>query len=794
MNWRRISKTNFKLVKTSNVFRVYFLSLIFCFSITLFSQEGTQFIKGQVLDEFSQAPILYADVIVLNTEPLIGSTTDEKGHFLIENVPYGRYDIQVSFLGYEPVLVREVLVSAAKETNLNISLKENASTLDEVVLKPSVHKEKPINVTATVSARMLSVEEANRYAGGFDDPARLASSFAGVASNVGNNAIIIRGNAPKFTQWKMEAIEIPNPNHFADIGTFGGGGLTAISSNLLANSDFFTGAFPAEYNNALSGVFDMRMRSGNNSKHEHTAEIGLIGIDFASEGPLSKKENSSYLINYRYSTLGLLSFLLPEDAQGTNYQDLAYKLNFQTKKAGRFSFWGIGLIDASGSMAEEDATVWEFDQDRQSEDAQQFMGATGINHRLFFKNNSYLNSTIAISTSGLNYSIDRLDSNLILQPKNNIENRNYNITFKSFYNKKFNKKHSNRTGISLVNMNYELLLQEAYSLYSLEDLVSEKASSSLISAFSNSTLSFKNLTINAGVNTQYFTLNESYTIEPRLGLAFTLGGNSKLSLGYGLHSRIEQLHTYFIKDQLDGTYLNNNLDFSKAHHFVIGYDWNLNKNTHFKIEPYFQYLFNIPIDSTSTFSLINLDKDWFLNDSFVNDGLGQNYGIDITLEKYITNGFYYLISASVFDSKYKTNTNEWYNTRYNRSFLINTIVGKEYLVGKQKQNLFSINLRLSLQGGDRYSPVDVTASNLAQDVIYDETKPFSMQTKNSLVSHVTVNYQKNRKKSFHKISFKIINANNFKEFLGHRYNFKNQQVEEYREALFIPNLSYKISF
>ena len=140
---------------------------------------------------------------------------------------------------------------------MTIQMKENTGLLSEVVVKPNVNKELPLNNLASVSAKMLSVEEATRYAGGFDDPARLVSSFAGVSSNVSNNAIAIRGNSPQSLQWKMEGIEIPNPNHFADMTTFGGGGLTALSSQLLANSDFFSGAMPAEYSNALSGVFDI---------------------------------------------------------------------------------------------------------------------------------------------------------------------------------------------------------------------------------------------------------------------------------------------------------------------------------------------------------------------------------------------------------------------------------------------------------------------------------------------------------------------------------------------------------
>ncbi|MFD0761209.1 carboxypeptidase-like regulatory domain-containing protein [Lutibacter aestuarii] len=771
---------------------LYFILFISVFS---YSQNITQTIKGKIIDESSQEPLPFATVVIIGSNPILGSTSDVDGNFILENVPLGRYDLKISYIGYEPIIKPEVVVTSSKEVVLTITLKENAFSLEEVFIKPKIIKEKPINKMATVSARMLNIEEANRYAGGFDDPARLASSFPGVASNVSNNAIVIRGNAPKYLQWKIEGIEIPNPNHFADLASFGGGGLTALSSNLLANSDFFTGAFPAEYNNALSGVFDIRMRNGNSSEFEHSFEIGAIGIDFTSEGPLSKESNASYLVNYRYSTLGLIAPLLPEDAQGTNYQDLSFKVKLPIKKMGLFSLWGIGLMDKSGTKPETNTENRNYYQDIEKQNVKQFMGAFGVNHRLIFENSAYVNSTLAISANGIDQKTDRLDDSSQLQPQNEINNTYYNIVFKSFLNKKFSSKHTNRTGVIVRAMNYDLSLKENDNTNNLNTVVLENGSSTLISAYSNSSFSFKNWQLNAGLNTQLFTLNNHFTIEPRLGLSYQLNESSKMSFGYGLHSRIEPLNIYFA-NTVNSTVpkANKDLDFSKSHHFVLAYDWNISEKLHLKIEPYYQYLYNIPIVENSTNSLLNLQNDWFVNNTYVNNGNGQNYGIDLTLEQYITNGFYYLISASVFDSKYKTSTDNWYNTRFNKNYLFNVLAGKEFRIGKNKQNLFGVNLRMSIQGGDRYSVIDQNNSALEQDVVYNETNPFTEQAKTSFVTHFTINYEWYKKKTTQKLSFKILNATNYKEFLGHRYNIKTNIVDEHREALIVPNISYKISF
>ena len=765
------------------------------FSPSIFSQELTQNIKGKIVDLSSQGVLSFATVVIIGTDPIIGTTTDLEGNFVLEDIKIGRYDIEISYLGYETTIIPEIVVTSAKEVFLNVGLIEQSTSLGEVVIKPRITKENPINRMASVSARMLSVEETNRYAGGFDDPARLASSFPGVASSVGNNAIVIRGNAPKLLQWKIEDVEIPNPNHFADLGAFGGGGLTALSSNLLANSDFYTGAFPAEYNNAISGVFDIKMRNGNSSEYEHSFEIGAIGLDFASEGPLSKKNKSSYLFNYRYSTLGLVAPLLPEDAQGTNYQDLSFKIKLPSKKMGLFSLWGIGLFDNSSTAPETESDLQNYYQDIEKQNVKQYMGAMGLNHRLIMSNKAYLNTTLAFSTNGIDLKTDRLNAANELKPENEIDISNSNITFKSYINKKFNSQHTNRTGITLRRLGYNLSLNEVETgNEQLLNIVNEKGSSFLMSWFSSSSININDWNINLGLNGQIFTLNNNYMIEPRIGASYQLNEKNKVSFGYGLHSRIEPLNIYFANTLNDlNPQANKELDFTKAHHFVLSYDLNITKKIHLKIEPYFQSLFNIPTIDNSTESLLNLQNDWFINDAYKNTGKGQNYGIDLTLEQYINNGFYFLISGSVFNSRYKTDQNEWYNTRFNKNYLFNGLVGKEFRIGKN-QNLLGFNFKVSVQGGDRYSIIDDEGSLLEKDVVFNETTPFTEQTKTSTILHFTINYEWYRKRTSHKISFKVLNATNFEEFQGFRYNIKTDKVEEFREALIIPNISYKFSF
>jgi hypothetical protein len=759
--------------------------------------QATQNIRGTLTDQASKSPVPFASVILLNTDPIIGTTTDSDGNFKLENVPVGRYDLQVSFVGYDPVLIKELVVSSSKETYIEVSMKESVTTLDEIVVKPTVTKELALNTTTTVSARMLSIEEAKRYAGGFDDPARLASSFAGVASNVADNGIVIRGNAPKSLQWKLEGVEIPNPNHFADLSAFGGGGITALSSQMLANSDFLTGAFPAEYNNATSGVFDLFMRKGNNQKAEHTFQFGLIGIDASSEGPFKKGGKSSYLFNYRYATLSLMEPLLPEDAGGTTYQDLSFKLNFPTKNAGTFSLWGIGLTDGSGQSVEKDSTKRLYFQDREEADTEQFMGATGLNHVYFFNKKTHLETTLAATIRGIDWKIKRMNQENILLDQSQIKNTNQNFVFKTVLNKKISAKHNNKTGFVITGLQYDMKLNDAGNTeLPPVSIVDENGFSTLLSAYTNSSFNFSHkLSMNVGLNAQLFTLNNNYTIEPRLGLIWYMKENQQIALAYGLHSRLERLNYYFSKSPRTGDELiNKDMDFSKSHHFVLSYSLNISENMLLKIEPYYQQLFDVPVVADSSFSFINLHDQWFFNEKLENTGKGRNYGIDITLEKYMSQGYYFLLTASIFNSEYQGGDDVWRDTKYNRNYLINFLIGKEWMLGKNKQNVLGLNTRFTYQGGERYSPIDEAQSLLEQDVIYDETRAFSKQTSPSFVAHFTASYKINKSKSSHEFALKILNATSYEDFLGFRYNFKSKTIDEHREAIMIPNLSYKIEF
>lgn len=756
------------------------------------TEKPTQTVRGIVLDSKTNAPIEFATVRIMNVGSL-GSTTDSLGRFRIDNVPVGRYNIQTSYVGYNTNIFNEIPVTSSKEVYMEITLDENIHSLAEVVIQPEIKKDKPLNAMAITGGRMISMEEAGRFANGFDDPARLSSAFAGVAGDVGTNAVAIRGNSPQFTQWRLEGVEIPNPTHFADLTGLGGGFLSALSTQVIGNSDFYNGAFPSEYSNALSGIFDMQIRNGNNQKYEHTFQLGILGIDLASEGPISRKHGSSYIFNYRFSTTSLAT----GNDMNLKYQDLSFKLNFPTRKAGTFSIWGIGLIDRYKPEA-IDRDEWETQGDRQSGNTAFDKAAGGLTHKYLINADTYIRSSLAATYSKDRTRADQITEDDKLVHVGDIRNSKWDIVFNSYLNKKFNSNHINRTGITVTGLQYDLdyKISPNFGLdIPMEQISKGNGGSCVLSAYSSSVINLSNhLTTSLGITAQYFTLNKNWTVEPRAALKWSFNPKHALALAYGLHSRREKLDYYFVEQEANGkTESNRYLDFSKAHHFGLTYDWNINSYMHLKMEPYYQYLFRIPVEENSSFSIIN-HQSFYLDRILKNRGSGVNYGIDITLEQYMKNGFYYMITASLFKSKYKAGDNIWRNTRLDKNYLLNILAGKEWMVGHNKQNVLSLNGRIFFQGGDRYTPVDEGKSMIEHDIKFDETRAYSKKFDPSINGDISFSYRINKKKISHEFSIKMLNVGMRTGMHFYQYNEKTHKIEKKDGSGLIPNISYKIYF
>ena len=758
-------------------------------------------IRGTVVDAASGSPISYVTVSVSNAGSPIGAVTDDDGAFSLPLLPVGRYDVRATFLGYEPATMREVVVSSAKETVLEIAMTESVLAIEEVVVRPRTNKEKPLNSMALTGARMLSIEEASRFAGGLDDPARLVTAFAGAAGGGSSNSIAIRGNSPQSLQWKLEGVEIPNPNHFPEASGVGGGVLTAFSSNMLANSDFFTGAFPAQYDNALSGVFDMMLRSGNNQTFEHSAQFGTLGLEFASEGPFQKGKGS-YLINYRYSSMSLLGNLIDglNGIAGVKYQDLSFKINLPTRRAGTFTLWGIGSHDTQDNPVKSQEELEADEYYNYKSNSNQYMGAAGLSHRVFFSTDIYMKTTLAATYAqnhiwGSSYS----DETRNMREAIDIKDKNTHLIFNTYVNTKTSARHTNRTGMTLTGLFYDDNFNRApgnsYLTGPIENYVDTDGSSLAVSVFSQSMFQFnERLSGEIGVNGGYFAFNKKWTVEPRASLRWKAAPRHILAVAGGMHSRREKLDYYFVTTPATGSELvNKNLGPAKALHATLSWDWAITGDLHLRVEPYFQHLYDVPVVPGSNVSIINQDN-LLMSNPLVNNGKGRNFGVDLTLERYLKNGLYWMVTGSIFDSQYTGDDGVWHSTTHNRRWLANVLGGKEWMLGRKKQHVLAVSLRVNAMGGQHYTPIDEAASLAAKDPIEDESRMMEARWPAMFTVHANLSWQLHRPKVTHEVGIKMVNLNGAVEHYGFEYNRLHHRMDEATGSWMLPNLYYKISF
>jgi len=760
-------------------------------------EELIQTLRGKVIDRDSKITLPFATVQIPGTDPLIGTTTDPDGNFVIEDLPVGRYTINVSFVGYEDAIIPEIQVGSAKEVFVNVELSEMVHSLGGVEV--TVKKGEPLNEMSSVSALSFSVEETKRYAASISDPARMAQVYAGVSgTDDASNEIVIRGNSPNWMLWRLEGIEIPSPNHFSEEG-YSSGAISILSTNMLGCSDFYTGAFPAEFGSALSGVFDINLRNGNYLENEYTVQVGVLGVDLSAEGPFKKGYNGSFLFNYRYSTLSILNdlnFQVTENAL-PNYQDLSFKINLPTKKAGTFSFWGIGGLSDSDEKYLPDSTSTEDLENGYTDYTETGMYASGISHTIFPDSKSYFKTILSRSLSYSSQTFEQMDStgNLYDQFYDNLKNYATRVT--SFYNRKVSKKMQIRTGVIYNNLDYKYITRITDDITrEWRTYLDSKGRTNLYQGYFQTKYKFSDKVImTAGLHYSHFALNSDNSLEPRFGLTVHLPKKQKLGFGIGKHSKNEKLPVYFVEFEDDNgqvNMLNKSLKMSRSTHYVISYENLLKDDLNLKVEAYYQDISNLPVPN-------NPEKYWSPvfggvdpDDTLVSTGKGRNYGIEFTLQKYFTNNYYFMITSSLFDSKYKPSDGKWYDTKYNIKYTNNIVGGKEFKWGDNK--MFGVNTKLMWSGGKRQTPIDLNASIEEGEAVFESDIFFTSQLSDYFRVDLGFKLHFFKEKSEHVISLDIQNATNRLNTWTMFYDPIEEEILEYPMAGIIPVLNYRVEF
>jgi hypothetical protein len=771
------------------------ITLIPAFSFC--QSSSTQVIKGQVIDETSRSPVSLATVSVVGFNN-IATTTDSLGNFRLQNVPLGRQSIQVSFMGYETQLLTEILVTQGKEVMLNIAMVEKMRQLDEVVVKATGRKTS-IHEMTTVSNRTFNPDDTRKFAGSLGDPSRMIAGFAGIASgNDSRNDIIVRGNSPSGILWQMEGLDIPNPNHYGSLSSTGGP-VSMLNNNNLGKSEFFTSAFPAQYGNGLSGVFDLRLRNGNSDKQERVAEMSFTGFELGLEGPFSRTSKASYLFNYRYSTVGVLSSLGMDVGVGTavpKYQDLNFKIFVPLTAKSKLSIWGMGgpsKINFLGNDVDTASTTDAYGDENENLRTSYFKAMGGITYETNFSSKTYGKLSL-----GYSQATEKVETDSISNPHRDAYASEYHRystgRLAAAYNlsHKFDAKNSINAGANIALIKFDLLNTDLMPDGSVKNVnIDQDDQTELIQGYVQWKHRFtEKLTLNTGLHYQTLLLNNTSALEPRFGLKYTVSRRHTLSLGYGLHSQMQNPLVYFCQAQQSqgATYTNRELDFTQSHHFVAGYTAALGNSISLKTEIYYQHIRNVPVEKTSSgFSMLNEGAGFEMMDktNLVNNGTGKNYGVELTLEKTFSKGWYLLWSASIFDSKYKGSDKLERNTAFNSRYVTNILAGKEFLI--RNKNTLTLNAKLVSMGGRYASPIDLIASQTSNNTVYDETiAPFSLRQKSYFRADFKAGYRINYKTTTLEFGFDLQNLSGNKNVYLQKYNRRtNRLATEYQQG-FLP--------
>ncbi len=786
---------------------LFALAAVFFFPEKSTAQNATQTIRGTVIDKQALMGLPGANVIIVNAAPAQGAVTNAEGKFKINDVKPGRYDLKISYIGYKEMVMPNVVVNAGKETVLDISMEENIASLNEVVVS-GTKKNETNNELVSVSGRSFSMEEVNRYAGGRSDPARLAANFAGVSSpDDSRNDIVIRGNSPSGVLWRIEGLNIQNPNHFSTVGTTGGP-VSALNTNILKNSDFFTSAFPAEYGNANAGVFDLGLRNGNSEKREHTIQFGaLTGLEAMTEGPINKEKGSSYVAAYRYSFTGLAQSLgIKVGTTATPfYQDLSFKINSGNSKYGKFTLFGLGGKSKISFLHNKIDTTDLFADPTRDSYFTSDIGLLGLKHFYRLNERSYFNTVVGVSYAASNYledTIAKSDLNTTRVLENSTTRTYY--TLNTSYNSKINSRLFVKAGVIAELMNLNLFYRNRRYTTFWNNIWDFNDYTELYQAYVHTKYNINSkLTLNLGLHSQFLALNNALSVEPRAGVKYQLGPKSSISAGYGLHSQIQPIDVYFYRSlNSDGTYnqSNNQLGFTKSHHVVLGYDILPFKDWRVKTEVYYQYLFDVPVTTTpGSFSMLNQGASFNPNEqgNLVNKGNGSNYGLELTIEKFFSRGYYGLVTGSVYESKYKGSDGIERNTAFNGNFVYNILIGKEIKLGKEKRNSLTMDVKCTQAGGRYYTPVDLEASQaVKQQVLKGDAYAFTLRNPDffrlDMKAGFTIN-SKTRKLS-QSLFFDIQNVTNHKNVFAQRYNPVTNKINTAYQIGLFPNFIYKVQF
>ena len=746
--------------------------------------------RGTVVDAIGHMPLADATIALEPSDPLLGTSTDSLGNFVLRSIPVGLYTAKVQRLGHGTLVVPEVWVRSGKETVLQVELTPSAISLETFTVT-TMAREAP----DPLGVRTFTVEQGLRYPAMFQDAARVVASTPGVAAaNDQANHLMVRGNGPNANAWMLEGAEIVNPNHLGNAGTptdlptLSGGGVNILSAQMLGPSRLRTGVSPVSYGNALGGLMDMELRRGNARSREWTAQAGLLGLDLSTEGPIGSGGNAFHLVNYRYSTVGLLSAMgVDLGDEAITFQDLAFHVGIRLGERGELRLFGMGGLSRNVFEADRDTASWEYDKDSRDITYTANMGALGTTLRVPVGERSTLTSTVVWSAAYQDREETSLDTDLEPLVR----------TVRSLYERKL-------SAVAQVDAAVGARFRYGYGGGAMErgveNLLGDTLTGWLVRPFIHGRYAFtEHLQATAGLAYSHFVYNGSEVWEPRLGLQWRMAKGRSIGASYGVRSQLP--YHQLLNMDLTSPFINNNeLGLMRSEDIVLGYDHAVNERLSFRVEVYHQQLSRIPeldpainiqmMESTGTVNV--WDEPQLLPQ--VSQGDGRNTGVELSMDRSFAHGWFARVNGTVYESTYTDRSGTERDTRWNGQWMANAMGGREWRKAKEDRvRTWGVSVRVFAMGGMRYTPFEVR--DRGSFLTSFQTGPaYSAQYGDYFRADLRVYRKMDRTGRTGQWALDLQNVTN-RQNEAYRYLDQRQGevVTKYQLGI-IPNLSYRVEF
>lgn len=673
----------------------------------LWAQQAA--LKGRVIEAVSNEPMPFVNVIVSGTS--IGAITDIDGNFQLKGLNPGFVRVQASFIGYHSALASEIEISNAKVAFVEIRMEKRDTEIEEVTVNASPFRK---TEESPVSLKTIGIAEIEKSPGANRDISKVIQSFAGVLSSPSfRNDIIIRGGGPSESRFYLDGVEVPNINHFATQGA-SGGAVGILNADLIREVNYYSGAFPSNRGNALSGVFEFAQVDGNADKLRFRGSLGAAEVSATVDGPLSEK--TSFIVSARRSYLKLLFTALKLPFLPT-FNDMQFKVKTRFDAKNELTFIGLGAIDQN-----------ELNLDIKNQDEQQtyILGQLPENNQWsytlgavykHFRENSY--QTLVVSRSQLSNTATKYlendessESNKILDyTSQEVENKirfennmrmdgfkaniGANIDFAGYSNTTLQKRFYDG---NILNVNYDTKLN--LIKYGIFGQISHEFMAERLTLSAGFRMDANNYS--SGMN------NPLKQFSPRISASYQLTPEWSLNLNTGRYFQLPAYTTLGYQQNNEFVNKNNQLKYISVDHFIGGLEFKPATAVQFSVEGFLKNYGNYPFSVKDQISLANKGADYGVigDEEVTSTSKGRAYGAEFQARISSAKGYNLNLSYTLVRSEFQDGNNQYIVSAWDSKHIL-SMTGSAAL-----KRGWQVGTRFRFVGGLPYTPWDLDRSSL----------------------------------------------------------------------------------